>query len=214
MNNNLTDITFLLDRSGSMATVRSDVISGFNSFVDDQKKLPGEAVLSLHQFDDHYQTDFTTVNLKHVKPLDESTFQPRGLTALLDALAKTIIATGERLAKMDEKDRPGKVAVIIYSDGLENNSREWAGRKSVIKEMIETQQNVFKWTFAFLGSNFDAISEGGSLGVAPAACLSYASTSSGTRSAYQAMGQAVSSYRSGESNCLSFKPKPEDSKNS
>ena len=122
MNRNLTDITVVLDRSGSMTTVMHDVTGGFDKFIEEQKKVQGEALLTLVQFDTEYEFVHKAKNIKDIPKLE---FMPRGMTALLDAMGRAITETGERLRNMKEEDRPGKVICLIITDGQENSSKEY-----------------------------------------------------------------------------------------
>ena len=145
-------IVFLLDRSGSMETCRDDVIGGFNAFVADQKALGGN--LTLIQFDDKYEVVYSETPLDEVGPLTRETFVPRGSTALLDAIGKTI--------KEGKSQAP---LFIIFTDGLENTSRTYT--KAHVKDLIE-QKTKEGWTFMYLGANQDAFAEAGSMGISRA----------------------------------------------
>ncbi len=169
MRSDLTDVTLVVDRSGSMESVRTDAEGGVNAFIQEQAKQPGEALLTLVQFDTEYEFVHRAVPMQKVPPY---VLTPRGWTALLDAVGKAINETGERLAKMAEKDRPGLVVFVILTDGLENSSKEFS--KAQIKQMIERQQSQYNWKFTFLGANQDAFAEAGSLGIDPAAAANYA----------------------------------------
>lgn len=182
MNNNLTDITIVIDRSGSMQTIKNDTIGGFNTFLKDQQETPGQATFSLHQFDDLFETVIDARPIAEVKPLDSKTYVPRGSTALLDAVGRSINSTGERLAKMEEKDRPGKVVFVIITDGEENASKEFTLSK--VKSMIKLQQETYKWQFVFLGANIDAVSVGAGLGVPISNAMKFAANPIGTQSLY------------------------------
>lgn len=175
----LTDITMILDRSGSMMRIKTDTEGGFNAFIKEQRAVAGEARVSLVQFDDQYEEVYSGVLVGSVPPVD---LQPRGSTALLDAVGKTVVTTGERLAGMGEEDRPGHVVVVILTDGLENASHEWSREK--VFELIKEQQEKYAWTFVFLGSNQDAIKVGAGIGVP----MDYAVTYSG-----EAVGAAMNS---------------------
>ncbi len=164
MRQDLTDITVVLDRSGSMHACQSDSEGGLNRFIADQKKLPGAAVFTLVQFDTEYEFVHRAVPIRDVP---HCPLVPRGNTALLDAVGRAIVETGERLAKTPEKDRPGLVAFVILTDGQENSSREFSLAR--VREMISHQQDVYKWQFTYLGANQDAFAEAGSLGIAGAA---------------------------------------------
>ena len=190
------DITVVLDRSGSMSCIRDDTIGGFNSFLKDQKATPGEDLLTLIQFDDKYETMHDAIPLSEVEPLTESTFVPRGSTALLDAIGRTINATGARLAKMDEKDRPEKVIFVIITDGHENASREFISRQKIF-EMVTHQTEKYDWQFMYLGANQDAIDEGRKFGIARDSSMSYAATSGGSTKSWEAVSRSVRSRKSG-----------------
>lgn len=188
-----TDITLVLDRSGSMDTIREDVIGGFNAFVEEQRKLAGEARLSLVRFDHEYEVVYTGRPLADVVPLDRATYVPRGSTALLDAVGRTIIATGARLAGTLEAARPDRVIIVVQTDGLENASREFT-REQVV-QLVAHQQHKYAWQFVFLGANLDAIGEAAALGIDPGAALQYQASPDVARGAYAALSDAVSRSR-------------------
>lgn len=192
---NLTSITVILDRSGSMASVKDETISGFNHFIEAQKKVEGEAELSLIQFDHEHEVVYLGKNLKDVPNLDNTTFSPRGMTALLDAIGKTIVDVGITLASKDESDRPNNVLFVIITDGHENSSREY--QKSQINEMINHQKDNYKWEFVFIGANQDAIAEAGKLGIKADNSLNYASNAAGTEGLFKSLSNNVRSYRAG-----------------
>ena len=169
MRSDLTDITLVVDRSGSMQKIREDAEGGVNTFIQEQAKHPGEALLTLVQFDTEYEFVHRGMPIKQVPPY---TLVPRGNTALLDAVGRAINETGERLAKMAEDVRPGLVVFVITTDGLENSSKEFS--KAQIKEMIVRQQSAYKWQFIFLGANQDAFAEAGAMGVGPSGAANYA----------------------------------------
>lgn len=168
MRSDLTDLTVVIDRSGSMASCQSDAEGGLNTFIDNQKKQPGECVFTLVQFDSVYEFVHKGVPIRDV---GKYKLVPRGGTALLDAVGRAINETGERLAAMPEANRPGLVVFVILTDGQENQSREFSLAK--IKRMIETQQNVFKWQFSFLGVGADAFADAASMGISADATGSY-----------------------------------------
>ncbi len=157
----LTDITMVVDRSGSMGAIRTDAEGGINSFISQQSKEPGEALLTLVQFNTQYEFIHSGTPIKQVPPYK---LEPTGSTALLDAVGRAINETGARLAAMDETQRPGLVVVVIVTDGQENASREF--NRAHIRQMIEHQQSVYDWQFTFLAANQDAFAEGASLGIA------------------------------------------------
>ena len=160
---NLTDITVLLDRSGSMQSIADDVVGGFSQFVESQRTGAGEAVLSLVQFDSQSIDSLFTARPVHQVELPIR-FEPRGSTPLLDALGQTIVSTGARLRTMRESDRPGRVIFVAITDGLENASQEY--NLARIREMIQHQESVYKWDFVYLGANVDAFAESEAMGFA------------------------------------------------
>jgi hypothetical protein len=164
-----TDITMVLDRSGSMQSIKDDTIGGFDAFTSEQRRLPGRCTVSLVQFDNVYEEVYTGRDLADVPSL---TLVPRGSTAMLDAIGRAVNATGARLAAMPEDRRPGTVIVGIMTDGLENASREFT--YPMVKALIEQQEQVYGWTFMYMGANQDAIEVGASLGVARDRSLTYA----------------------------------------
>ena len=168
MNQNLTDITLVVDRSGSMQAIRADAEGGVNAFIADQARQPGEALLTLVQFDTNY--DFVHSGIP-VKQAPKYELVPRGATALLDAVGRAINETGARLAKLPENDRPGLVVFVVMTDGQENSSLEFT--KSQIKQMIEHQQSAYNWQFTFLGANQDAFAEAEAMGMALAGAANF-----------------------------------------
>jgi hypothetical protein len=164
-----TDITMVLDRSGSMQSIKDDTIGGFDAFISEQRRLPGRCTVSLVQFDNVYEEVYTGRDIADVPSL---ALLPRGSTAMLDAIGRAVNATGARLAAMPEERRPGTVIVGIMTDGLENASREFT--YPMVKALIEQQEQVYGWTFMYMGANQDAIEVGASLGVARDRSLTYA----------------------------------------
>lgn len=160
MNTNLTDITLVVDRSGSMAKIKEDAEGGVNTFVAEQTKESGEALVTLLQFDTEYEFLHKGMPIRQVPKYE---LVPRGMTALLDAVGRAINETSERLLKMAEQDRPGLVIFVVVTDGHENSSKEFS--KDQLKEMIERQQKGYDWHFTFLGANQDAFAEAGGMGI-------------------------------------------------
>ncbi|MCA9122283.1 MAG: VWA domain-containing protein [Planctomycetaceae bacterium] len=193
MRKDLTDVTVVLDRSGSMSACREEAENGVNHFVEKQTKEPGDAVFSLVQFDTEYEFVHRGMPIE-----DVPTFHlvPRGMTALLDAVGRAINETGERLSKMPEVERPGLVVFVIVTDGQENSSHEFT--KSQIKQMIEHQQSVYNWKFTFLGANQNSFAEAGGLGIARAATSDFSSDS--CLQAFAAAGASVSRMRRASAN--------------
>lgn len=194
MKKDFTSILFLLDRSGSMTDLQSDVIGGFNTFLTKQKSLPGYAELTLVQFDDKYEVNYRNKNLKDVSKLNKDNYQPRGSTALLDAIGRSINELGQHLALLNEEDRPERVIFISFSDGLENSSKELTYEK--INEMITHQTNKYGWSFIYLGANQDAIKEASKIGIMANKSMTYSASSIGTASVYDAASNLISLMRS------------------
>lgn len=202
MKENYTDINIVLDRSGSMDTIKSDTIGGFNSFLSKQKQVAGEATITLVQFDDIYEEVYKAIPLENAPLLNDDTFIPRNTTALLDAIGKTIVETGKRLASMNDDERPDKVIFVILTDGLENASREY--RIEQINQMISHQRDVYKWEFIFLGANQDAIATASNMGIAQTHALTYAANTIGTQKAFDAVAGHVAAYRANIAPSASF----------
>ncbi|CAM3566579.1 VWA domain-containing protein [Occultella aeris] len=168
---NFTHIAFLLDRSGSMQSIKSDTVGGFDAFIAEQRGEPGRCTVSLAQFDNEYQEVYADRPIADVPSLD---LVPRGSTAMLDAIGRLINATGARLAALPEAERPGTVIVGIMTDGLENASKEFS--RAQIKAMIGEQTDRYGWQFLYMGANQDAIEVGTGLGVDPGLAVTYSST--------------------------------------
>lgn len=192
-----THIAIVLDRSGSMSSCADDTKGGFDTFVADQKKAVGTATLTLAQFDNEYEVIHSAKNIQEVPPL---VFIPRGGTALLDAIGKTIATTGEALAALPEDERPERVAFVIITDGHENASKEFKREK--IMEMIKHQTENYKWEFVFLGANQDAIQAGASMGIHGMNSMTYDAKNTGQ--AYVSMSSNMRSMRSRATATMSF----------
>lgn len=193
MKKNLTELVFILDRSGSMYNLVEDTIGGFNSMIENQKKEPGEAYVTTVLFDDHYEILHDHVNLKELHPITDKEYYARGCTALLDAVGKTINYIGTRLNNTPESERPDKVIFVITTDGYENSSKEFT--KIQIKDMIEHQQNKYSWTFIFLGANIDAVSEASNLGINTDFARTYIANENGTKIVYNTISNVVTTLR-------------------
>lgn len=200
MNN--ADITVVLDRSGSMSSVKEDTIGGFNQFLEEQKQNKIPTTFTLAQFDDQYNLLHEGIGIGDVKPLTSDTFVPRGNTALHDAIGRTIESTGKRLASMKESDRPSRIVFLIITDGHENASKEFTATR--IKEMVTHQREKYNWEFVFLGANQDAVLTGGSLGIAATNSLTYAHNKIGTQKAFASTASNVSDYLCGAAMSASY----------
>jgi uncharacterized protein YegL len=196
---NYTHIVLVADRSGSMAMIQEDAQGSINTFIADQKAQPGRATFTLIDFDGEYRVLQENVDIQDVKPYHLS---PRGGTALLDAWGRAVSSTGEFLNSLPEDERPGKVIVVIVTDGGENSSREYTAEQ--IKELTEKQRNVYSWEFIFLAANQDAVQVGTSYGVATGSALTYAHTGAGATRSFAAASSLVSSYRTNPGDTFSF----------
>lgn len=182
---NKTLIAALLDRSGSMADIADDMRGGFDSYIAAERGQPGTTVVTLAQFDDQYDVVYQNTPIASVPPLD---VQPRGMTALLDAIGRFVTEVGAGLAALPEDQRPGEVTVLVLTDGHENASRNWS--KDAVRELISQQETVYGWDFVFLGANMDAVDVGSDLGFAAGKSLTYDADEGGV----QGVWAAVASY--------------------
>lgn len=190
---NSTLIAVVLDASGSMAGVATDTIGSLNNFIEEQKKLPGEAVFTLMKFADKPSFIYEAVNLQEVTPVTDKQYAVGGSTALLDAMGKIIHETGAKLAAMNEEDRPSNIIIVIMTDGYENMSREY--KHEQIMNMVTHQQEKYSWNFIFLGAQLDAVAQGEALGIQASHALYYQSTNKGYHVAGAAVNSMVSSSR-------------------
>lgn len=163
MKNHLTEIAFVLDRSGSMASMIEPAISGFNRLLHDQQAAPGSARFSLVLFDDHYEIPFSSVPIAEVTELDTTTFVPPGSTALLDAIGRTIDELAQKLALTPKANHPNQVIIAILTDGHENSSHRYTWLQ--ISERITKLTHEDGWQFLFLGANQDAIATAGRMSI-------------------------------------------------
>lgn len=165
MDKNLTEIIVISDRSSSMREVRDEAISGFNTFLKEQQEADiGRCLLTYCHFNTEYEIVHAGIPIEDMKPLDHSTYQPAGMTALFDAVGRTIDEVGARLAKTREDKRPGAVIVVILTDGEENTS-SGEYKNGRLEKMIKTQADDFQWSFIFLGKGLDAFQGGAKMGV-------------------------------------------------
>lgn len=193
MRKGLTEVVFILDRSGSMGGLESDTIGGFNSLINKQKNEEGEAFISTVLFDDQTEVIYDRVDVKKVEPMTDKQYYVRGCTALLDAIGGAVhhIANVHKYAR--EEDRPEKTLFIITTDGMENASRQYSYDK--VKKMIEKQKKKNGWEFLFLGANIDAIEVAGKFGVSADRAINYECDHKGTQLNYQVLGAAISAVR-------------------
>jgi len=189
----LTDITIILDRSGSMEGISSDAIGGVNAFLEDQAKAPTEANVTLTQFDNEYEVVYSGRPVKEAPKLTRETYHPRGSTSLYDAICRTIDETGKRLEAIAEDQRPGLVIVAIVTDGYENSSKMFSIHD--VNERITRQRDQWQWQILFLAANQDAIATAAHLGINAANAISWGATARGTRQVMNSVSSNVRSAR-------------------
>ena len=193
MRENLTELVFILDRSGSMSGLESDTIGGFNSLIKKQKKEDGEALVSTVLFDDVSEVIHDRKPVADVKKLTEKDYYVRGCTALLDAVGDAIHHIGNVQKYAREEDRPAKTLFVITTDGLENASRKYKIKE--IKKMIKRQTEKYNWEFLFLGANIDAIEVAGNMGIKADRAANYHCDEVGTALNYAVLEETVSRVR-------------------
>ena len=194
MDKNLTELVFILDRSGSMGGLESDTIGGFNSLLEKQKKVEGKCNLTTVLFDHDYELLHDRINIQAVSPLTEKDYYVRGSTALLDAVGRTISKIEHVQETTAEEYRAGKVMFVIITDGMENASREYTTKK--VKSMIEAEKEK-GWEFVFLGANMDAISVAAGFGIAADRAVTYRADAAGTKLNYDVVSDTVACLRTG-----------------
>lgn len=193
MKKGLTEIVFILDRSGSMGGLEADTIGGYNSMLKKQKKEDGEAIISTVLFDDKIETLHDRKKLEHVEQITDKEYFVRGCTALLDAVGQTIHHIHKVQKDAPEDEEPEKTLVIITTDGMENASREYSYDK--VKKMVEKMKKKEHWEFIFLGANIDAVEVAGRFGVAANRAVRYECDSAGTALNFNVMSKLVSRAR-------------------
>ena len=208
MKKNLTEIVFILDRSGSMSGMEADTIGGFNGMLEKQKRQEGEALLSTVLFDNDCEVLYDRVPLEKVRRMTEEDYSVRGCTALLDALGGAIHHIGNIHKYAREEDVPEHTIFIITTDGMENASRRYSAEK--VKEMITRQKEKYGWEFLFLGANIDAVETAKHFGIAEDRAVTYRCDSAGTALNFSVMSEAVSSVRTSKKLGRSWKAKIEE----
>ena len=185
-----TDLNIILDRSGSMASIADDMIGGIKTFLDAEKATGDKTIVSFYQFDDRYDVIFID---KDIKDDININLVPRGNTALLDAIGRTIVFEGEKLTAMEENDRPNRVLFLIITDGRENASKEYTFER--IKEQIKDQREVYSWDFLFLGTNEDALFQREDLGIGAKSALGFDKNSDSIVNAFEAVSESYQTYK-------------------
>lgn len=189
----LTELVFILDRSGSMAGLEKDTIGGFNAMIEKQQKEPGEALVSTVLFDHLSEVIHDRVPMGEVKPLTDETYYVRGCTALLDAVGSAIHHIGNVHKYARRRDVPEKTLFVITTDGMENASRRYSYEK--VQRMIKRQKEKYGWEFLFLGANMDAAAEAARFGIGKDMTADYHSDEKGTALNYQVLSDAVTQVR-------------------
>lgn len=205
MKKNLTELVFILDRSGSMMGLEQDTIGGFNAMLEKQKGEAGEAYISTILFDNESQVIHDRVKLEEVPRLTEKDYYVRGCTALLDAVGGAIHHIGNIHKYARPEDVPEKILFVITTDGVENASRRYS--YDMVKAMITRQKEQYGWEFLFLGANIDAAREAARFGISADRAADYHADSTGTQVAYQAVCATVCNFRASQPMTTSWKSK-------
>lgn len=193
MKNNLTELVFILDRSGSMGGLENDTIGGFNAMLRKQQAEDGEAMITTVLFDDKYELLHDRINLKAVGPITDKEYFVRGSTALLDAIGHTIHKIGSAQQHTAEQYRADKVLFVITTDGMENASREYSFKR--VREMVERQKTKYGWEFIFLGANIDAVETAGRFGINADRAADYHADSAGMQLNYKVLSDTIADFR-------------------
>ncbi|HZK24450.1 MAG TPA: hypothetical protein VFC74_03585 [Oscillospiraceae bacterium] len=193
MNKDLTELIFILDRSGSMRGLESDTIGGYNGMLAKQKKEPGEAKITTVLFDDRYELLHNRLNVRSIKPITEKDYFVRGCTALLDAVGNTINTIINVQKHTAAEERAEHVMFVITTDGMENASREFSYEQ--VRQLIEQQKSKYGWEFIFLGANIDAINTAERFGISKDRATNFHADSKGTSLNYEVINETVSDLR-------------------
>lgn len=193
MKKGLTELVFILDKSGSMSGLEADTIGGYNSMLKKQQAVEGECCVTTVLFDNNYELLHDRIDIKAVTEITEKEYQVGGSTALLDAIGRTIHKIDSAQKHTADDYRAEKVMFAIITDGEENSSREYSAEK--VKKQIEKQKSKYGWEFVFLGANIDSVQTAGRFGIAPDRAIDYLADSEGTNLNFKAMASAVATFR-------------------
>lgn len=207
MKKNLTELVFILDRSGSMSGLESDTIGGYNSMLSKQKEEEGEVIITTVLFDDEYELLHDRISIKGVDSITDKEYFVRGTTALLDAIGKTLNKIINVQRNTAENEKAENIMFVIITDGMENSSYEYNYDK--IKNMIEHQKNKYGWEFIFLGANIDSVATAEHFGIDKDRAADYKADSKGTLLNYEVISDTVSSLRKNKKVSSSWKDRIE-----
>ena len=210
MNPNLTEIAYILDRSGSMQPMQEPAVAAFNDFIKSQLDVPGDARLTLVQFDDAYEVPVAAMPIQDVPQLTAATYTPRGSTALLDAIGRTIKETDRRISALPDADKPGKVILAIFTDGEENASQEYTLRH--ISDLIRLYRDEKGWEFLFLAANQDAIASATAMRMDSGSSGNVRFSAKGVTSSGGAMSRKVRAMRMKSSGTMDAQARADDAK--
>lgn len=196
MKKGLTELVFILDKSGSMSGLERDTIGGYNAMLEKQKTVAGECLITTVLFDNGYELLHDRIDIRAVSPITEKEYCVGGSTALIDAIGRTISKIGNAQKHTADEYRAEKVMFVIITDGEENASREYSSDK--VKSQIQRQKEKYAWEFIFLGANIDAVETAQRFGIAPDRAQNYHADSEGTALNFRVMSEAVASFRSCE----------------
>lgn len=187
--NNITELVFILDRSGSMAGLESDTIGGFNAMIEKQRKVAGECYVSTVLFDNTSEVLHDRVKLSDIKPMTEDDYTVRGCTALIDALGSAITHIGNIHKYARAEDVPQNTMFVITTDGMENASSRYSSKQ--VKKMIQRQKSKYGWKFLFIGANIDAVETAKCYGIEKERAVNYNADKKGTKVVYETLAKAV-----------------------
>ena len=194
--NGITELVFIIDRSGSMSGLESDTIGGFNSMIEKQKKEAGECLVSTVLFDNTSEVIHDRVSLSRIRPMTNKDYEVRGCTALIDAIGGAIHHIGNVHKYIRREDVPEHTMFIITTDGMENASHKYTSEK--VKEMIERQKEKYGWEFIFIGANIDAVETAKNYGIDSDRAVNYCHDNMGTQTLYSAVSKVVNKFRAGD----------------
>jgi len=189
-----TDIHLILDRSGSIRNVLSDIVGGVNSFIEQQKNVPGECNISLYKFNDLLESIYKNKPIAEAQLITNDDLNPQGMTSLLDSIGTVIDDAGKYYASLDESERPEKVLVIVATDGEENNSRKYVSKE--IFDKVQHQEKKYNWKFVFIGADIDAWAVGGNVGIAASSTLNISKTAGHITGSFDLLSSKSAMFRS------------------